>query len=115
MTKLVLDKINSGASLSIINDNFQKIEDELQNKVMYRSNPLGEPNSFSSDVDMNSKRVFNLPVPILPNEAARLQDVLAGQDYSSLRSYLSDSVAAAGGVLIGGLYRNGSIVMVRVA
>ena len=33
----------------------------------------------------------------------------------SLSSYADDTAAAAGGVPVGGLYRNGSAVMVRVA
>ena len=33
----------------------------------------------------------------------------------SLSNYADDTAAAAGGVPVGGLYRNGSAVMVRVA
>lgn len=76
MTKLVLDTTNSGSGLSVINDNFQKIQTEFQNNILYRNNPIGEPNSLGSDIDMNSNRIYNLPAPISPNEAARLQDVV---------------------------------------
>jgi hypothetical protein len=34
---------------------------------------------------------------------------------SPLANYLNDAAAAAGGVPVGGFYRNGSVVMVRVA
>lgn len=33
----------------------------------------------------------------------------------TLSNYADDTAAAAGGIKIGGLYRNGSVVMVRVA
>jgi len=33
----------------------------------------------------------------------------------SLGNYADDTAAAAGGIPVGGLYRNGSVVMVRVA
>lgn len=75
MTKLVLDPMTSGASVAVINENFQKISDELQNKVLYRNNTSGEANSLSTDLDTNGKRVYNLPAPTSSNEAARLQDV----------------------------------------
>lgn len=76
MTKLVLDVLNSGSSLSVINDNFQKIQTELQNNILYRNNPIGEPNSLGNDIDMNGKRIYNLPAPISNSEAARLQDIV---------------------------------------
>lgn len=75
MAKIVLDTVTGGYDLSVINNNFDKIELEFQNKVLYRDNPVGEPNTLQTDVDANTKRIFNLPVPTLASEAARLQDV----------------------------------------
>lgn len=60
MSKIVLDNVESGYNLQKINSNFQKIEDELNNKVLYRDNPAGEPNTVASDVDMNSKSLLNV-------------------------------------------------------
>jgi hypothetical protein len=34
---------------------------------------------------------------------------------NTLPSYANDAAAAAGGVPVGGMYRNGSVLMVRVA
>lgn len=59
MTKITLPGIASGYNLSAINSNFQKIEDELNNKVLYRDSPTGEPNSMSSSLDMNSNDIIN--------------------------------------------------------
>lgn len=36
-------------------------------------------------------------------------------EFASLGNYADDAAAAAGGVAVGQLYRNGSVVMVRVA
>lgn len=41
--------------------------------------------------------------------------VMVKQDFASLTNALNDAAAAAAGVPVGGLYRNGSVVMVRVA
>lgn len=59
MSKIDLDPITSGYNLSKINANFQKVEDELNNKVLYRDSPAGEPNSMSSNLDMNGRAVLN--------------------------------------------------------
>lgn len=75
MAKITLPDTDSGYNIATINDNFQKVEDDLNNKVLYRDNPTGEPNSMNSDLDMNSKRIYNLPTPSSNSEPARLQDV----------------------------------------
>lgn len=60
MTKLVLDSVASGYDLSKINSNFQAIQEELQDKVLYRDNPEGEPNTLETDLDANGKSIYNL-------------------------------------------------------
>lgn len=35
--------------------------------------------------------------------------------FNTLGNYANDAAAATGGVAIGGMYRNGSVIMVRVA
>lgn len=181
--KLVLTDVNNGYNLFAINDNFEKIEQELQNKVLYRSNPVGEPNSMQNALDMNANKIINLPEPVAPTEPVRVQDVgryiginagasfvqatppttaVAGNrwydtnsgrtyiyyqdgdsgqwvednpqsgndggirdDLSSptghtlvgflgLQNFADDVAASVGGVPVGGLYRTGSIVKVRV-
>ena len=60
MTKLVLNTVASGFLGNVaMTDNFQKISDEFQNKVLYRNNPTGEPNSMQQDLDMNGFRILN--------------------------------------------------------
>lgn len=60
MSKIELDTITSGHNLSKINDNFQKVENELNNNVLYRQDNPTEPNHMSTNLDMNSKRILNL-------------------------------------------------------
>lgn len=60
MSKIVLTDVSSGFQLSKINENFQKIEDELNNKVLYRDAPTGEPNALENDLDINGKSLYNV-------------------------------------------------------
>lgn len=46
------------------------------------------------------------------NEHAKALDA---KDLGSLGDYANDAAAAAGGVVVGGFYRNGSVLMVRVS
>lgn len=60
MSKVELDTISSGYNLAKINNNFQKLEDELNNKVLYRDHSSGEPNHMKKDLDMNSNDILNV-------------------------------------------------------
>ena len=79
MAKIDLDTVPSGhLATTNLNDNFQSIEDELNEKVLYRNNPTGESNEMLNDLDMNSNRILNLPTPVNDNEPARYVDVRNG-------------------------------------
>lgn len=61
MAKITFDNIASGyASTTTLNNNFDAIEAELNNKVLYRDNPNGEPNTMDSDLDMNENDILNV-------------------------------------------------------
>lgn len=76
MSKVELDDITTGfQSTTVTNANSAKVEDELNNKVLYRNNPTGEPNQMESNLDMNSKRVLNLPRAIDGQEPATKQQL----------------------------------------
>lgn len=76
MSKINFLTVKANATLSAINENFNRIKQELQDKVLYRNNPVGEPNALMTDVDANGKRIVNLPKPIAASEAARMQDLI---------------------------------------
>lgn len=60
MSKIILDSVTNLNSITTINANFDKIEQELQDKVLYRNNPVGEPNTMEKDLDMNGKDIINV-------------------------------------------------------
>jgi hypothetical protein len=47
-------------SNTTLNENFQSISDELNDKVLYRDNPAGEPNQMENDIDLNSNDLLNV-------------------------------------------------------
>lgn len=60
MSKIDLTAVLSGfSSNTTMTANFEAIEDEFQNKVLYRDNPTGEPNTMQNDLDMNGYAVLN--------------------------------------------------------
>ena len=78
MAKITIPDIASQfASQEALNARFTQVENELNNKVLYRDSPDGEPNAMAQELDMNTNRIINLPEPVNPNDAARLQDVQA--------------------------------------
>lgn len=100
MSKVVLEDTASGFAISTINNNFESIEDELNDKVLYRNNPTGEPNQMENLLDMNSFRIINLPAPESPNDAARLSDIPfdpipIGTTTASLTSFIPTSTIAS--------------------
>lgn len=88
--KVVLGDIISGYNLSLINDNFQKIEDELNNNVLYRDAPEGAPNQLEVDIDANGKRIYNLPKPTSMNEPVRVFDLLNASDVVPVTEWFVD-------------------------
>lgn len=76
MAKLTLDDITASyASIAQINSNFQDIEDIINDNILFRDNPDGEPNELLSDIDVNSKRLYNLPIALQAYEAVPLVQV----------------------------------------
>lgn len=60
MAKITLPNITSGfATTTQLNNALNQIEAELQNKVLYRNNPDGEPNQMENDLDLNGKAILN--------------------------------------------------------
>ena len=76
MSKIVLNDITNTGQVSVINSNFDKIEAAMNNQVLYRNNPTGEPNALITNVDANGRRIYNLPKAITLNEPLRWQDLL---------------------------------------
>ena len=61
MAKITLPTIASGyASITQLNSAFDSIEQEFNNKVLYRDNPTGEANQMEVSIDMNSNSITNV-------------------------------------------------------
>lgn len=61
MAKITISDITSGyASTTQLNNAFNALEAELNNKVLYRDNPAGEPNQMEQDLDMNGFDILNV-------------------------------------------------------
>lgn len=60
MAKITLPNITSGyATTTQLNSALDSIEQEFQNKVLYRNNPTGEPNQLENDIDLNGNKILN--------------------------------------------------------
>lgn len=60
MAKISISNLSSGFnSTTTLNNAFDAIETELNNKVLYRNNPAGEPNQMEQDFDMNGFSILN--------------------------------------------------------
>ena len=72
MTDITLEPIRSGYNLQKMNDNFEKIEDNINNTSIQST---GDNNVMLQDFDMNSNQILNLPDPVLPLDVVRLKDL----------------------------------------
>jgi len=79
MSKITFSNISSGyQTVSTLNSNFDQLEAELQNKVLYRNNPSGEPNQMNNNLDMNGYSIINVGNVITQGSATRTQTVIWG-------------------------------------
>lgn len=79
MAKITFSDIATGfQSVGTLNNNFAQLEYELQQKVLYRSNPTGEPNSMQNDLDMNGYNILNLGTATVVTSLSATQSILWG-------------------------------------
>jgi hypothetical protein len=97
MAKITLDDTVSGFSNTTINSNSDKIETELNNKVLYRDNPSGEANQMENLLDMNSNRIINLPNATTSSEPATYGQLLNSATISVYSGTLREEFSATEG------------------
>jgi hypothetical protein len=95
MAKLTLNAVNAGfQSNTAVNTNNALIEAAIENTLSLDGTL---PNAMNANLDMNSNRILNLPLPLNDNEAARLADVKAslagGEAYLITNTPAGDIVA----------------------
>jgi hypothetical protein len=96
MAKLSLTSLLGGLfSRSALNTNFSKIQTELNDKVLYRDNPSGEPNSMNNVLDMNSNQIINLPTATNATEPVTYQQWVNGQAIEQFTGTLVETFIAS--------------------
>jgi len=90
MAKISLSNV---LTLLGINSNFQKLEDELNQKVLYRDNPDGEPNTMEVPIDLNGNSLLNADA--VHADSLILDGVDVEQIFNNAVSSASASAASA--------------------
>ena len=103
MAKISINDIASGyASTTALNVSFNQIEDQFNNKVLYRDNPTGEPNQMLNDLDMNNNDILNAAGLSVTSLTVNGVDYLASMqtvynNYQSITQSVTVSTASPSG------------------
>lgn len=103
MAKISINDITSGyASTTALNVSFNQIEDQFNNKVLYRDNPFSEPNQMLNDLDMNSNDLLNVGGLTATSLTVNGVDYLAAMNtiynnYTSITQSVTVSTASPSG------------------
>jgi len=62
----------------------------LNNNVLWSTLPTGETNTVNNDLDMNGKRIYNLPVPVNDSEPVRVKDV---KDKNTILGFIASAIS----------------------
>lgn len=95
MSDITLDTVASGYNLGKINQNFEKIEDVINEKILHLS---GDNNIMQQNLDMNENRILNLPEPLSGTEPIRLKDLKDLNSLAALNLPIADLRADYGAV-----------------
>lgn len=101
--KITLDTVASGYDLSKINSNFVKIQNELNEKVLYRNPPTGEANTLEQNLDANGKTIYNLGGIALSGDVT-LQELTAQAEAARDVAVAAKDVVVALGDAFGDIY-----------
>lgn len=81
---------NETTALSALNKNFKDIEDAINDSV---SRSASAPTHMTGDLDMNGKRIINVPAPTTDNDLVRRVDVVG--DIATVQSLVNTTTNAA--------------------
>lgn len=92
--KIVISDVSTNAG---INNALQDIATELNEKVLYRDNPVGTDNVMENGLDMNSFPIYNLPKATGNGQPVRFDDIgtYADEAIASAASALASKNASA--------------------
>ena len=103
MAKITIpDILGMFASVLGINNRFEQVQDEFNNKVLYRDNPGTDPNQMENDLDMNGNDVLNVKSITTSTGSSFVQDIEAGTpnlevDDDGEGTYTISAVSLGGG------------------
>ena len=90
MAKITIPAVTGGFSLlTDVNARLQQVEDELNTKVLYKTNPAGEDNSLDNDIDMDGNDILNIGTV----NASTI--IVNGTDYETTLQAISDEATAS--------------------
>lgn len=101
--KIVLNQVQSGyLTTTLLNENFSKLEVDLNENVLYRRNPENTANDMHNTLDMNSNRIINLPEAITTEEPITLGQALdlIGADNIAISGYAEGLISWAKGASV---------------
>ena len=90
---IVLNDVVSPNSTSVMNANFQKIEDAINDDLLKREVVSGEANEMRTHLDMNSNRIGNLANGINPQDAATLVQMEDNLTLTTAQAVLAEGYA----------------------
>mgnify|MGYP001560152309 CR=1 FL=1 len=96
MTKITLQDIesltNESSAITRLNANYAEIESKSDTFV---SRDGTTPNTMTADLDMNSKRILNLPVPVADTEPLRKIDVPSAASIVDINTSVANAGSSA--------------------
>lgn len=75
MSEINLNDVTSGYNLVKINNNFQTLERVINEELLHRVNADNIPNNLQTDIDANSRHIYNLGKPTTGGEPIRVKDL----------------------------------------
>ena len=82
MAKITIPPVSGGFDLkTTVDARLQQVEDELNTKVLYKTNPVGEDNSLDNDIDMDGNDLLNAGIvaaEIILLDGVNQEEVLQG-------------------------------------
>lgn len=101
MAKVTLPVAPNGQQLrAAVNSNFAEIETALNDKVLWRDNPAGEPNQLEQDVDLNGNDLLNVKVVNADAIAVQGKIIVPANIGEVVVATEAQMVAGAEGVLV---------------
>lgn len=90
-TQITQLSANESAAIQQINKNFEDLQDAIQDTV---SRSGQAPTHMTADLDLNGKRIINVPAPLTDNDLVRRVDVV--EDIETVQSLVNTASTAAG-------------------